>query len=194
MNHFSKTVAVLSALLLAAAFIGCSNPNSSDDSGTSVSFDDCTTTATEVTFADGNWSIKYVITGDGMSGEANIKATAADGNYTFTSGTGTQTVDLSKMMDADELTAFNAMTTEQKKAAIIKEMYAPENAKVTFNGNVVTIKAAMMSTTDLAEMQKNMDLSTLPSSAVIKTNADNTKYTISFTESGIIYAIYISKD
>lgn len=194
MNHFSKTVAVLSALLLAAAFIGCSNPNSSDDSGTSVSFDDCTTTATEVTFADGNWSIKYVITGDGMSGEANIKATAADGNYTFTSGTGTQTVDLSKMMNADELTAFNAMTAEQKKAAIIKEMNAPENAEVTFNGNVVTIKAAMMSTTDLAEMQKNMDLSTLPSSAVIKTNADNTKYTISFTESGIIYAIYISKD
>ena len=193
MKHFSKTVAVLSALLLAAAFIGCSNPNSSDDSGTSVSIDDCTTTATEVTFADGNWSIKYVITDDGMSGEANIKATAADGNYTFTSGTGTQTVDLSKMMDADELTAFNAMTAEQKKAAIIEEMNAPENAEVTFNGNVVTIKAAM-STTDLAEMQKDMDLSTLPSSAVIKTNADNTKYTINFTKSGITYAIYISKD
>lgn len=193
MKHFSKTVAVLSALLLAAAFIGCSNPNSSDDSGTSVSIDDCTTAATEVTFADGNWSIKYVITDDGMSGEANIKATAADGNYTFTSGTGTQTVDLSKMMDADELTAFNAMTAEQKKAAIIEEMNAPENAEVTFNGNVVTIKAAM-STTDLAEMQKDMDLSTLPSSAVIKTNADNTKYTINFTKSGITYAIYISKD
>lgn len=193
MKHFSKTVAVLSALLLAAAFIGCSNPNSSDDSGTSVSFDDCTTTATEVTFADGNWSIKYVITGDGMSGEMNIKATAADGNYTFTSGAGTQTVDLSKMMDADELAAFNAMTAEQKKAAIIEEMQPPENAEVTFNGTVVTIKAAM-STTDLAEMQKDMDLSTLPSSAVIKTNADNTKYTINFTVSGITYAIYISKD
>lgn len=193
MKHFSKTVAVLSALLLAAAFIGCSNPNSSDDSGTSVCIDDCTTTATEVTFADGNWSIKYVITDDGMSGEANIKATAADGNYTFTSGTGTQTVDLSKMMDADELTTFNAMTAEQKKAAIIEEMNAPENAEVTFNGNVVTIKAAM-STTDLAKMQKDMDLSTLPSSAVIKTNADNTKYTINFTKSGITYAIYISKD
>lgn len=193
MKHFSKTVAVLSALLLAAAFIGCSNPNSSDDSGTSVSFDDCTTTATEVTFADGNWSIKYVITAYSWSGEANIKATAADGNYTFTSGTGTQTVDLSKMMDADELAAFNAMTAEQKKAAIIKETHAPENAEVTFNGNVVTIKFAMR-TTDLAEMQEGMDLSTLPSSAVIKTNADNTKYTINFTESGKTYTIYISKD
>lgn len=194
MKHFSKTVAVLSALLLAAAFIGCSNPNSSDDSGTSVSFDDCTTTATEVTFADGNWSIKYVITNDSMSGEANIKATAADGNYTFTSGTGTQTVDLSKMMDADELAAFNAMTAEQKKATIIKRMHAPENGEVTFNGNVVTIKFAMR-TTDLAEMQEDMDLSTLPSSAVIKTNADNTKYTINFTNKyGTTYTIYISKD
>lgn len=193
MKKLSKLVVLLTAMIMACAFVGCANSSSGDDNGTTVSFDDCTSTATEVTFADGNWTIKYVMTSDGMNGEANIKATASGGTYNFTSGSATQTVDLSKMMDEDELSEFNALSEADKKNAIISEMNAPADAVFTFNGNVVTIKANM-STADLAKMKKGLNLAELPNDAVIKTNSDNTKYTINFSSYGTTYALYISKD
>ena len=191
MKKLLKISALIAAMALSCAFFGCSNGNSSVDNN---SFDDCTAPATEVTLSDGNWTLKYTLIGDGSFSERNIKATASNGSYTFTSGSVTNTADLSKQMNADALTKFNALSTDEKQA-IIKNMGCPEDATITFNGNIVTIKASL-STKDLQELQSTLDLSKLPSEAIIKTNSDKTKYTItlSIDEGKGTAVFYISKD
>lgn len=195
MKKLFKITALIAATVFACAFFGCSNGNSSDDNNsTTVSFDDCTTTVTEVSLADGNWTVKVVMNDERNSGEMNIKAIVSNGSYSFTSGTGTQTIDLATQMSAEELNAFNKLTDEEKKQIIEKmSSSAPEGATVTINGTKVTITAALDAKT-LAEMQLSMDLSELPSNANLKTNSDNTKYIIYYTEDGMTVTIYISKD
>ena len=192
MKKLLKISALIAAMALSCAFFGCSNGNSSGGS-TTISFDDCTATATEVTLSDGNWTLKYTVIDDVSSSERNIKATASNGSYTFNSGSGTMAVDLSKEMDADELTKFNALSTDEKKQTIIKEMKCPEDATITFNENIVTIKASF-STEYLQQIQSTFDLSTLPPEAIIKTNSDKTKYTITLSSEGSTMVFYISKD
>mgnify|MGYP003400856188 FL=1 len=195
-----KITALIATMALTCAFFGCSNGNSSDEnnsnssSTTTSSFDDCTTATTEVILANGNWTVKVVMNDERMSGEMNIKAIVSNGSYSFTSGTGTQTIDLATQMSEEELNAFNQLTDEEKKQ-IIEAMSssAPEGATVTINGTKVTITAALDAET-LAEMQSSMDLSELPSNANLKTNSDNTKYIIYYTEDGMTETIYISKD
>ena len=200
MKKLLKISALIAAMALSCAFFGCSNGNSSDDNNsnsggsTTISFDDCTATATGVTLSDGNWTLKITKSDDGMSSETNIKATASNGSYTFNSGSGTMAVDLSKEMKPEELTEFNALSTDdEKKQAIIKEMKCPEDATITFNENIVTIKASF-STEYLQQIQSTFDLSTLPSEAIIKTNSDKTKYTITLSSEGSTMVFYISKD
>lgn len=192
MKKLLKISALIAAMALSCAFFGCSNGNSSGDS-TTISFDDCTATATEVTLSDGNWTLKYTVIDDVSSSERNIKATASNGSYTFNSGSGTMAVDLSKEMKAEELTEFNALSDDKKKQAIIERMKCPEDATITFNENIVTIKASF-STEDLQRLQSTFDLSTLPLEAIIKTNSDKTKYTITLSREGSRMVFYISKD
>ena len=193
MKKLLKISALIAAMALSCAFFGCSNGNSSGGS-TTMSCDDCTATATEVTLSDGNWTLKYTVIDDVSSLERNIKATASNGSYTFNSGSGTMAVDLSKEMKPEELTEFNALSTDdEKKQAIIKEMKCPEDATITFNENIVTIKASF-STEYLQQIQSTFDLSTLPSEAIIKTNSDKTKYTITLSSEGSTMVFYISKD
>ena len=179
-------------MALSCAFFGCSNGNSSGGS-TTISFDDCTATATEVTFSDGNWTLKITQRGDGYSSEGHIKATASNGSYTYTYCSETRTADLSKEMTAEDLTEFNALSTDKKKQAIIKKMGCPKDATITFNENIVTIKAPF-STEYLQQIQATFDLSKLPSEAIIKTNSDKTKYTITLSREGSTMVFYISKD
>ena len=199
MKKLLKISALIAAMALSCAFFGCSNGNSSVDNNsnsggsTTISFDDCKATATEVTLSDGNWTLKYTVIDDVSSSERNIKATASNGSYTFNSGSETMAVDLSKKMDADELTKFNALSTDEKKQTIIKEMGCPEDATITFNGNIATIKVSL-STKDLQQLQATFDLSTLPKEAIIKTNSDKTKYTITLSSKGSTMVFYISKD
>lgn len=188
MKKLLKISALIAAMALSCAFFGCSNGNSSVDNN---SFDDCT--ATEVTLSDGNWTLKITQSKDGMSSERNIKATASNGSYTFNSGSGTMAVDLSKEMKPEELTKFNALSTDKKKQTIIKEMECPKDATITFNENIVTIKASF-STEYLQQIQSTFDLSTLPPEAIIKTNSDKTKYTITLSSDGNTMVFYISKD
>ena len=190
MKKLLKISALIAAMALSCAFFGCSNGNSSVDNN---SFDDCTATATEVTLSDGNWTLKYTVIDDVSSLERNIKATASNGSFTFTSGSETRTADLSKGMKAEELTKFNALSNDEKKQAIIKMMECPEDATITFNGNIVTIKASL-STEALQQLQSTFDLSTLPKEAIIKTNSDKTKYTITLSSEGSTMVFYISKD
>lgn len=192
MKRILKISALIAAMALSCAFFGCSNGNSSGGS-TTISFDDCTATATEVTLSDGNWTLKYTVIDDVNSSERNIKATASNGSYTFNSGSGTMAVDLSKEMTPEELTKFNALSTDEKKQTIIKEMKCPEDATITFNENIVTIKASF-STEYLQQIQSTFDLSTLPPEAIIKTNSDKTKYTITLSSEGSTMVFYISKD
>ena len=192
MKKLLKISALIAAMALSCAFFGCSNGNSSGGS-TTISFDDCTATATEVTLSDGNWTLKYTVIDDVSSSERNIKATASNGSYTFNSGSGTMTVDLSKEMKPEELTKFNALSTYEKKQTIIKEMECPEDATITFNENIVTIKTSL-STEYLQQIQSTFDLSTLPPKAIIKTNSDKTKYTITLSSEGSTMEFYISKD
>lgn len=194
MKKLLKISALIAAMALSCAFFGCSNGNSSGGS-TTISFDDCTATATEVTLSDGNWTLKYTLIGDGSFLERNIIATASNGSYTFTSGSETGTADLSKQMNAEELTEFNTLSEEDKKKEIRVMMECPEDATISFNGNIVTIKTSY-STEDLQKLQSTFDLSKLPSEAIIKTNSDKTKYTItlSIDEGKGTAVFYISKD
>ena len=195
MKKLLKISALIAAMALSCAFFGCSNGNSSVDNN---SFDDCTSTATEVTLSDGNWTLKYTVIDDVSSSERNIKATASNGSYTFNSGSGTMAVDLSKKMKPEELTEFNALSTDEKKQTIIKEMKCPEDATITFNGNIVTIKASYSTEDELKQLQSEFDLSELlselPSDAIIKTNSDKTKYTIKVSSEGHTMVFYISKN
>lgn len=192
MKKLLKISALIAAMALSCAFFGCSNGNSSGGS-TTISFDDCTATATGVTLSDGNWTLKITQSDDGMSSETNIKATASNGSYTFKSGSGTMAVDLSKKLSQEKLTEFNALSPDEKKQTIIKEMECPEDATITFNENIVTIKTSF-STEYLQQIQSTFDLSTLPKEAIIKTNSDKTKYRITLSSEGRIMEFYFSKD
>ena len=149
MKKLLKISALIAAMALSCAFFGCSNENSSDDNNsnsggsTTISFDDCTATATGVTLSDGNWTLKITQSNDVSSSETNIKATASNGSYTFNSGSVTMAVDLSKMLSQEKLTEFNALSPDEKKQEIIEMMKCPEDATITFNGNIVTIKASL---------------------------------------------------
>ena len=195
MKKLLKISALIAAMALSCAFFGCSNGNSSVDNN---SFDDCTSTATEVTLSDGNWTLKITHIYDGYSSEGNIKATASNGSYTYTSGSETRTADLSKEMNKEELTVFNDLSTDEKKQAIIERMECPEDATITFNGNIVTIKSSFSTEDELKQLQSEFDLSKLlselPSDAIIKTNSDKTKYTITLSREGSTMVFYISKD
>ena len=186
-------------MALSCAFFGCSNENSSDDNNsnsggsTTISFDDCTATATGVTLSDGNWTLKITQSNDVGSSETNIKATASNGSYTFNSGSVTMAVDLSKMLSQEKLTEFNALSPDEKKQEIIEMMKCPEDATITFNGNIVTIKASL-STEALQYFKSVYDFSYLPSEAIIKTNSDKTKYTITVYINESTMVFYISKD
>ena len=201
MKKLLKISALIAAMALSCAFFGCSNGNSSDDNNsnsggsTTISFDDCTATATGVTLSDGNWTLKITQSNDVSSSETNIKATASNGSYTFKSGSGTMAVDLSKMLPQEKLTEFNALSPDEKKQEIIEMMKCPEDATITFNGNIVTIKASL-STEALQDLQSGCDFSSLPREAIIKTNSDKTKYTItvSIDEGKSTMVFYISKD
>ena len=199
MKKLLKISALIAVMALTCVFFGCSNGNSSDEDNsnsggsTTSSFDDCTTTANEVTLADGNWSLKITKSADGMSSEINIKATASNGSLTYKSVSETQTVDLSKMLTDDQLAAFNALSEDNKKQTIIAETECPEDATITFNGNIVTIKTSL-STEDLEDYQSEYNLSSIPSGAIIKTNSDKTKYTITSSDDRKTKVWYISKD
>ena len=197
MKKLLKISALIAAMALSCAFFGCSNGNSSGGS-TTISFDDCTATATGVTLSDGNWTLKITHSGDGYSSEGHIKATASNGSYTYTSGSETRVADLSKEMTADELANFNALSNDEKKQAIIKNMECPKDATITFNGNIVTIKSSFSTEDELKQLQSEFDLSKLlselPPDAIIKTNSDKTKYTITVSREGNTMVFYISKD
>ena len=181
MKRLSKLAAILTALVLACAFFGCSNGNSSDDDQS-------------ITLSDGSYTLKITQTSDGMVEKYDIKATASNETWTFKSGSKSQTVDLTKKMNTDELAAFNAMGDDAKKAKTKKEMNLPDDAEISFAGNKVIVKSTL-SGAELTEMQENYQLSSIPSDAKIETIKDKTDYKITMSKNnGRTIVFYINKD
>lgn len=182
MKRLSKLAAILTALVLACAFFGCSNGNSSDDDDQSI------------TLSDGSYTLAITKTSDGMVEKYDIKATASNESWTFKSGSKTQNVDLTKQMTTDELANFKAMDDDGKKAMTKKEMSLPDDAEISFADNNVIVKSTL-SAAELTEMQENYQLSSIPSDAKIETIKDKTDYKITMPKNnGRTIVFYINKD
>lgn len=179
MKHLSKLAAILAALVLACAFFGCSDGNSSDEYHE----------VKAISLSDGDYTLKIKQSVDGMVEEDDIKATASNGILTFNSGSVTVTQELK----AEELKYFEAMSEEEKKAVIKGTMESPDDAEISFDGNKVIIKANL-SAAELAEMQPYYQLSSIPADAKIETITDKTEYKVTLFMEGVPVEFHIKKD
>ena len=183
MKRLSKLAAILAALVLTCAFFGCSNGNSSDDDDQSI------------TLSDGSYTLAITKTSDsdGMVEKYDIKATASNESWTFKSGSKTQTVDLTKKMNTDELAAFNAMGDDAKKAMAKENLDFPDDAEISFTDNKVIVKSTL-SGAELTKMQEKYQLSSIPSDAKIETIKDKTDYKITMSIEGMTIVFHVNKD
>lgn len=214
-----KITALIAATALACAFFGCSNGSSSDDnttksssstgssgtnnsnnsttntSGSSNSFDDCTTTVAEVTLADGSWTIQTVSNDEnkGNYNEYNIKATQSGDTLTYNSGSRKNITDLSKVMSAEQLAAFNKLSEAEKKNKAVKGMGLSNDATITFTETTCTATGELSA--DALNEYKTKLSGFIKSANEIKTNTDKTKYAITrnFDKEAPL-KIYISKN
>jgi cytochrome c biogenesis protein ResB len=174
-----KNISIVAGLLLTSAlvFMGCKNPASGE-----VSFDDCTETITksEIELSDGNWAVKAE--GENNNGQTrtyDLVASVTGGVVTFTSGTATTSFDLANSMTADQISAFNQLTQEQKEQMISQMQGSlPEGSSIRIDGTKVSISVTM-DESGLTNMKSQFNFSALPADTEIKTNANKTKYTFS---------------
>ena len=202
MKHLSKLAVILAALVLACAFFGCSDGNSSDEissvgnSSADESNDQSNGNSSDeyhevkaISLSDGDYTLKIKQSADGMVEEYDIKATASNESLTFKSGSVTVTQELT----AEELKYFEAMSEEEKKAEIKGIMESPDDAEISFDGNKVIIKANL-SAEELAEMQPYYQLSSIPADAKIETITDKTEYKVTLFMEGVPVEFHIKKD
>ena len=182
MKALKKIYTALMLLAFAFVFASCSNGSDSDDD------DD-----QSITLSDGSYTLAITKTSDGMVEKYDIKATASNESWTFKSGSKTQTVDLTKQMTTDDLTAFNAMGEDAKKAKTKKEMNLPDDAEISFAGNKVIVKSTL-SGAELTEMQEDYKLSSIPSDAKIKTIKDNEYEITMSTKEWETIVFHVNKD
>ncbi len=181
MKRLSKLAAILAALVLACAFFGCSNGNSSDDDDQSI------------TLSDGSYTLAITQTSDEMVEKYDIKATASNESWTFKSGSKTKTLDLTKKMTKDDLVAFNKKSEDEKRKEAKDKMNLPDDAEISFADNNVIVKSTL-SAAELTEMQENYQLSSIPSNAEIKTIKDKTEYEITMSIEGTTIVFHVNKD
>ena len=182
MKALKKICTVLMLLAFAFVFASCSSGSDSDDD------DD-----QSITLSDGSYTLAITQTSDGMVEKYDIKATASNESWTFKSGSKTQNVDLTKQMTTDELTAFNKKDYDVKKAEAKEHMKFPDDAEISFVDNKVIVKSTL-SAAELTEMQKNYQLSSIPSDAKIETITDKTEYEITMSKKGKTIVFHINKD
>ena len=181
MKALKKICTALMLLAFAFVFASCSNGSDDDDDQS-------------ITLSDGSYALTITQTSDGMAEEYDIKATASNETWTFKSGSKTQTVDLTKQMSKDDLTAFNAMGDDAKKAMAKENLDFPDDAEISFADNKVIVKSTL-SGTELTEMQEKYQLSSIPSDAKIETIKDKTEYKITMSKNnGRTIVFYINKD
>ena len=182
MKALKKICTALMLLAFAFVFASCSSGSDSDDD------DD-----QSITLSDGSYTLAITQTSDGMVEKYDIKATASNESWTFKSGSKTQNVDLTKQMTTDDLTAFNAMGEDDKKAKTKKKMNLPDDAEISFAGNKVIVKSTL-SGAELTEMQEDYKLSSIPSDAKIKTIKDNEYEITMSTKEWETIVFHVNKD
>lgn len=178
-----KLLKLITMLFLASAMvISCGGGSGSDVPSTS----DCTETVSTLELSDGEWTVYMNATADYISMEMELEATVTNGAYEFTSGEGSMTVDMEKGfeemgMPEEAIEEFKNMSDKEKNAmleAMGDEIL--EGYDVSWDG--LTLNVDITDSADiLADMEGMLDTEDMPDDAVIKTNADKTKYTINFS-------------
>lgn len=180
-----KLLKLITMLFLASALvISCGGGSGSDVPSTS----DCTETVSTLELSDGEWTVYMNQTALFIADERTLEATVTNGAYEFTSGEGSSTVDMEKLFslmgEEEAIEAFKAMSDEEKNAMLESmDIEISEGYDVSWDGLTLNIEGTL-SAEELAEMHDLLDLEAMPDDAVIKTNADKTKYTISFEIGG----------
>ncbi|MBQ8211968.1 MAG: hypothetical protein IJZ27_05515 [Treponema sp.] len=179
-----KLLKLITMLFLASAMV-ISCGGSGSGSGSDVpSTSDCTETVSTLKLSDGKWTVYVNQTSDYMAMEMKLEATVTNGDYEFTSGKGSATMNMEKEllemgMPEDYIEEMKNMSDDEKNAFLFGGEI-PEGNDVSWDGLTAKIKATA-SSKDLAEMEDFLDIEYMPDDAEIKTNDDRTKYTINFS-------------
>lgn len=209
-----KILTFLMVFVALFTFVACDTGNSSSGNGgngtsnvevinpddVAKEFADCTTDVENMEISDGSWTVIEIQQSTGGILSLKLQATVEDDYFTYTSGTAAYIVDVSiTFKDNPELLnrLKNAKNDEEKTAIMIElQGEMPEGATLTWDGLIGTMTQPL-DQEDL-EDYSDMQFSSLPNFAVVKCNADKTKYVISMTfesdEGEVTMTYYIEKN
>ncbi len=197
-----KKLSILSVMLLTAALVFSGCKAQADDS--SDPFSECSETVDSVVMTDGTWTITNSDSGSiyGISykEDMKLKATVANNDYTFTSGTAVIVMSTKDVL-GEEYEEYKSLPASYKKMmenemkAEMEEMLSSMGTvtKSTMNDENITVELEL-SNTLLSYMKSSLNLNNLPSGTVIKTNKENTKYILEVPMNGKTVTYYASKD
>ena len=190
-----KILTLLMIFVALFTFVACDTGNSSSGNGgngtvnpdsIAEEFKECATTVdpSELSITDGNWTVIGIQQDTGMLSSLTLQATVKDDYFTYTSGTEAGIVDVSIVYkeDPELLDALRNAKNDEEKTAIMIEVMGelPEGATLTWDGLTYT-GTSPLNQEDLEDHSENIQFSLLPESAVVKCNANKTKYVISIT-------------
>ena len=207
-----KILTFLMVFVALFTFVACDTGNSSSGNGgngtsnvevinpddVAKEFADCTTDVDveNMVITDGNWTVIGIYSGAEMLQSVTLQATVKDNSFTYTSGTRASIFDASIMFkeDPEALDALKNAKNDEEKTAIMIELQGemPEGATLTWDGLIGTMTQPL-DQEDL-EDYSDMQFSSLPNFAVVKCNADKTKYVISIAGSEVTGTYYIEKN
>lgn len=212
-----KILTFLMVFVALFTFVACDTGNSSSGNGgngtsnveiinpddVAKEFADCTTDVDveNVVISDGSWTVIGIQPDTGMLRSFTLQATVKDDYFTYTSGTEAYIVDVSIMFEEypELLDALRNAKNDEEKTAIMIELQGemPEGATLTWDGLIGTMTYPL-NQEDLEDYSEAIQFSFLPEYAVVKCNADKTKYVISITyerdESEVTETYYIEKN
>lgn len=189
-----KKILILLMIFVALfTFVACDTGNSSSGNENGIvnpdsiaeEFKECATTVdpSELSITDGNWTVIGIQQYTGMLSSLTLQATVKDDYFTYTSGTQAGIGDASIMLEDEPevLDALRNAKNDEEKTAIMIELMGelPEGATLTWDGLTYTMTYPL-NQEDLEDSEE-MQFSSLPEFAVVKCNADKTKYVISIT-------------
>jgi len=211
-----KILTFLMIFVALFTFVACDTGNSSSGNGgngtsnvetinpddVAKEFADCTTDVDveNMEISDGSWTVIGIQQSTEGILSRKLQATVKDNSFTYTSGTATVSYDVSKMFEEDTelLDALRNAKNDEEKTAIMIEVMGemPEGATLTWDGLIATMTQPL-DQEDLEDCS-DMQFSSLPEFAVVKSNADKTKYVISITfesaEGKVTQTYYIEKN
>ena len=196
-----KILTFLMIFVALFTFVACDTGNSSSGNGgngtsndVAKEFADCTTDVNveNEVISDRNWTVISIRQDTGRLLSLTLQATVEDNYFTYTSGTAADIRDASIMLEEypEALEALrNAKNDEEKTAMMFGGM--PEGATVTWDGLIGTMTYPLSQEDLEADDYK---FSSFPEDAVVKCNADKTKYVISITHEEGPVTYYIEKN